>query len=140
MNDLNFRTGGSWDSTTLYNNGQEVMAAQLFVELNAGRDYDGAPTDGGVLAGAELTALVRPQDDPMNPWDILPGRLTMEFPGNIIILENSHPAVNLEDSQILLNGENVTERIVDLFVDINAVDDIASASPSTKTTGSAGTK
>ena len=41
MNDMTFQTSGDWENTTLYNNGVEVAAAQLFVELRAGRDdYD----------------------------------------------------------------------------------------------------
>ena len=127
MNDMIFRTGGSWDTTTLYNNGQEVATAQLYIELHAGRDYDGSPTDGGIANGADLTALVRPQDDPMAPWDIFPGRITLEFPNYSIALENTHPAVILEDTRLFLNGENVTDRLVDLVVDINAVDDVVSA-------------
>ena len=51
----------------------------------------------------------------------------MDFPGYNIVLENTHPAVELEDTRILLNGENVTDRIVDMVVDINAVDDVVSA-------------
>jgi hypothetical protein len=127
MNELVFRTGGSWDNTTLYNNGYEVPAAQLFIELQAGRDEWGDPTHGGILEGADLTALVRPQDDPMQPWDIFPGRITLEFPGYNLVVENYHPAVALENTRVFLNGEDITRRIVDLYVDINAVDDIVSA-------------
>jgi hypothetical protein len=127
MNDLIFHTGGSWDTTTLFNNGYEVPAAQLFIELHAGRDEWGDPVSGGILEGADLTALIRPQDDPMQPWDIFPGRITLEFPGYNLVVENNHPAVALENTRIFLNGEDVTRRIVDLYVDINAVDDVVSA-------------
>jgi hypothetical protein len=127
MNELVFRTGGSWDTTTLFNNGYEVAAAQLFIELHAGRDEWGEPVDGGIFEGADLAALIRPADDPMSPWDILPGRLTMEFPGYTLILENYHPAVYMENTRIYMNGENITDRVIDLYVDINAVDNVVSA-------------
>jgi len=127
MNDMVFRTGGDWDSTTLFNNGGEVPAAQLFVELHAGRDEFGDPISGGIFEGADLTALVRPADAPDDPFDILPGRLTLEFPGYNIVLENAHPGVYMDNTRILLNGDDVTDRVVDLFVDVNVLDDIVSA-------------
>ena len=72
MNDLIFRTNGSWDSTTLYNNGHEVPAAQLYIEIHTGRDYDGSPTDGGIANGTDLTALVRPQETRNHPGTSFP--------------------------------------------------------------------
>src|SRR4051794_7501212 len=127
MNDLVFHTGGDWNSTTLYNNGSEVPAAQLFVELQAGRDEWGNPVQGGIWESADLTAIVRPQDDPESPVDILPGRLTMEFPGHNIILENYHPMVELDSPRVWYNGQDVTNRVVELYVDVNAVDDVVKA-------------
>ncbi len=127
MNDMVFHTQGDWDSTTLFNNGMEVAAAQLFVELRAGRDDFGNPMDGGIFEGADLSALVRPQEAPDDPFDVLPGRLTLEAPGHTIILENYHPHVELDQTRVWYNGEEVTERVVDLYVDINALDDVVQA-------------
>jgi hypothetical protein len=127
MNDMIFHTDGDWPSTTLFCNGEEVPAVQLYVEIRAGRDEFGNPERGGIYDGTELTALVRPQDDPDNPVDILPGRLTLEFPGHNIVVENAHPLVELDETQVWYNGENVTRRIVDLYVDVNAADDVVKA-------------
>lgn len=127
MNDMIFQTGGDWESTTLFNNGAEVLAAQLFVELRAGRDEWGNPVQGGIYEGTDLTALVRPQDDPDDPFDILPGRITLQFPGHTIILENFNPMVDLDATHVWYNGDDVTRRIVDLYVDVNAIDDVVSA-------------
>lgn len=127
MNTLAFRTGGDWDSTTLFNNGFEVAAAQLYIELRAGRDDWGEPVQGGIFEGADLTAIIRPAEDPLAPWDILPGRITLDFPGYSLALENMHPEVYLPHTRIYFNGEDVTQRVVDLVVDINAVDNIVSA-------------
>lgn len=126
-NDLVFRTEGSWDTTTLFNNGYEVAAAQLYIELRAGRDDYGDEVAGGIWEGADLTALVRPADDPLAPFDIFPGRISLEFPGYRIVLENDHPEVDLRHLRIWFNGDDVTSRIVDLVVDINAVDDFVQA-------------
>jgi hypothetical protein len=127
MNDFIFRTGGDWDSTTLFNNGFEVPAAQLFIELSAGRDEYGDPVHGGIYEGADFTALIRPAEDPENPYDIMPGRISLEFPGYSVIIENYNPAMYLEATKIFLNGDNITDRIVDLYIDINAHDDVVSA-------------
>ncbi len=127
MNEMIFQTGGEWDSTTLYNNGVEVSALQLFVELRAGRDDWGNPVQGGIYDGTELTAYIRPQDSPEYPVDILPGRLTLTFPGHEVVLENYHPMVELDATQVYYNGQNITDRVIDVYIDINAQDDIVKA-------------
>ncbi|HLJ55122.1 MAG TPA: hypothetical protein VKT77_08775, partial [Chthonomonadaceae bacterium] len=91
MNNVVFQTGGDWDSTTLQNNGEEVLASQLFVELHAGRDDYGDPDRGGVMDGGELTAIIRTQADPQTAEGVFPGRLEMVFPGHTVQIENTHP-------------------------------------------------
>lgn len=127
MNNVVFSTGGDWDSTTLYNNGQEVMAAQLFVELVTGRDDYGEPTAGGINNGGEITAIVRPQENPQEQIGIFPGRLEMNFPGHTIIMENTHPAFTFEFTRVWYNGRDVTNNVLDVYVDINSVDDVVKA-------------
>jgi hypothetical protein len=127
MNNVVFQTAGDWDSTTLSNNGEEVLAAQLFVELHAGRDSYGDPDRGGVLDGGEITATIRTQADPQDPVGIFPGRLEMAFPGHTLQLENTHPTFAFEFTRVWYNGRDVTDKIVDLYVDINAVDNVVQA-------------
>jgi hypothetical protein len=126
-NEIIFRTGGDWDSTSLYNNGYEIAAAQLYIELRAGRDDFGDEVHGGIWEGADLTALIRPADDPLAPFDIFPGRISLEFPGYTVVMENLHPAVDMRHLQVWFNGEDITERVVDIVVDINALDDFVQA-------------
>src|SRR5258708_21349541 len=104
MNNVVFRTGGDWDTTTLSNNGQEVMAAQLFVEMKAGRDEFGEPDRGGVNNGGEMTAIIRAQDNPDVPIGIFPGRLEMDFPGPSLQIENTHPMFAFEFCPGWYNG------------------------------------
>ena len=127
MNDMTFQTGGDWDSTTLYNNGQEVEAAQLFIELRAGRDEWDNPMRGGIYDGTELTAIVRPQANPDYPVDILPGRITLTFPGHTIVVENYHPMVELTATRVYYNGQEITDRVIDVYIDVNATDDAVKA-------------
>ena len=121
MNNFIFSTGGDWDSTTLYNNGQEVMAAQMFVELTAGRDGYGEPTAGGISAGGEVTAIIRPQDNPDAEIGIFPGRLEMNCPGHTLIIENTHPNFAFEFTRVWHNGQDVTNHVMDIRVDIDAL-------------------
>lgn len=127
MNNVVFTTGGSWETTSLFNNEQEVMAVQLFVELHAGRDEWDDPSNGGISTGGEMTALVRPQDSPMEEWPVFPGRLEMNFPGHQIIVENMHPVFAFEYTRVWYNGRDVTNNVMDIFVDINAADNIVRA-------------
>ncbi len=121
MNNVEFRTGGDWDTTTLFNNGEEVLATQLFVELHCGRDQWGNPADGGVGNGGELTAIVRLQEDPNREVGIFPGRLEMIFPRHNLTMENTHPGFAFEFTRIWYNGHDVTDDVVDLMVNIDAV-------------------
>ena len=127
MNNVVFSTGGNWDTTTLHNNGQEVMAAQLFVELHAGRDEYGDPRRGGVGMGGEMTAIIRPQDDPNQEIGIFPGRLSLQFPEHQVIVENQNPAFAFEFTRVWMDGRDISDSILDLYVDINAVDNVVKA-------------
>ena len=122
MNHMVFNTGGDWDSTTLFNNNQEVLAAELLVDLKTGRNEYGEPERGGVGNSGEMVALVRPQDDPQREIGIFPGRLEMTFPGHAIVIENTHPTFAFEFTRVWYNGRDVTHNVMEVFVDINAVD------------------
>ena len=127
MNNVVFQTSGDWDTTTLENNGLEVMAAQLFIEMHAGRDAYGEPDRGGVFTGGEMTATIRTQAEPDLPVGIFPGRIDLQFPGHSVQIENTHPTFAFEFTRITYNGRDVTDKIMDFYVDINAVDNVVSA-------------
>lgn len=127
MNNVVFSTGGDWDSTTLHNNGVEVAAAQLFVELHAGRDEYGDARRGGVNLGGEMTAIIRPQDDPSQEIGIFPGRLALQFPAHQVIVENQNPAFAFEFTRVWMDGRDITDSVLDLYVDVNAVDNVVKA-------------
>ena len=119
MNNVTFKTGGDWDSTTLFNNGAEVLAERLFLEAHAGRDEDGEPVRGGVNDGGEMTAAIYPQGGG-GEMGIFPGRAEFEFPGHSLIIENTHPAFAFEFTQVWYNGEDVSNKVIDVYVDIDA--------------------
>lgn len=121
MNDVVFKTGGDWDSTTLFNNGQEVAANVLFVDAQTGRNEFGEPDTGGVNNGGEFTAYIVTQDDPNTQVPIFPGRLVIRVPKHELVVENSHPQFLFEASQVWLDQQDVTNNLVDLHVEIDAV-------------------
>jgi hypothetical protein len=127
VNSVVFRTGGDWDTTTLHNNGQEVFASQLLVELHCGRDAWGNPMDGGIGNGGEFTAIIRPQDNPGHEVGIFPGRLEMDFPHHSLLVENVHPGFGFEFTRVWYNGHDITDDVVDLLVNVDAVNNVVQA-------------
>jgi hypothetical protein len=115
-----FRTGGDWDSTTLWFNGEELLANQLYVELHAGHDEYGEPADGGVGLGGDLTAFVRTQADPDRELGVFPGRLEMLFPQHNVTIENTHPGFAFEFTRVWYNGHDVTDDVIELIVNVDA--------------------
>ena len=127
MNYFIFNTGGDWDSTTLFLNGQEFAAAQLFINLETGRDDYGQPARGGIGNGGDMTAYVQPQDTSQGQYVIFPGKIDLEFPLHKISIENPSPQFAIEFTRIVMDNEDVTDRVVDLQVDIDAINDRANA-------------
>jgi hypothetical protein len=123
MNQVVFRTGGDWDSTTLHANGEEFFAAQLFVEVTAGRNEWGEPAAGGIYNGGTITAIVRPQDNPNDEIGIFPGRLELYFPAHTLVIENAHPGFAFEMTRVWFDGHDITDDVMDILVDVNAIDD-----------------
>jgi hypothetical protein len=121
MNDVVFQTGGDWDSTTLYNNGQEVPANKLFVECQTGRNEFGEPDSGGVTLGGEITAFIETQADPGQQMAIFPGRLVFRVPKHELVVENNHPQFLFEVTQVWLDQQNVTNNVLDIHLEIDAV-------------------
>ena len=121
MNDVVFNTGGDWDSTTLYNNGQEVLANRFFIQMQCGRDEYGDPVRGGVGTGGEITAYVNTQDNPNFQAPVFPGRVVIRVPNHEVVLENTHPQFLFETTQVWLDQRDVTENVMDVYLDIDAV-------------------
>lgn len=121
MGHVLFETGGDWDSTLLLCDGEEVTAERLLVELRAGRDEDGEPCRGGVGAGGQMTATIRvPEAD--QPEAIFPGKLDMVFPKHRVSIVNEHPGFAFEQTKVWLDDREITAQVVEVIVDIDAVE------------------
>jgi hypothetical protein len=119
MNYFIFNTGGDWDSTTLYNNGQEFLANRLFVDLQVVRDFDGTPLRGGIANGGNITAFVEPQDG--GQFAIFPGQIDFEMPLHKVTLINSSPQFAFEFTQVIYDNVDVTSEVVEVQINIDAV-------------------
>lgn len=121
LNDVVFKTGGDWDSTTLFNNGQEVPANRLFVDAQTGRNDYGEPDTGGVNLGGDMTAYIEAQDTPSEQTPIFPGRLVIRVPNHEVVVENTHPQFLFEATQVWLDQQDVSNNLLELHLDVDAV-------------------
>lgn len=127
MEDIVFSTGGDWDSTSLYNRGQEILAAQLCVDLTAGRDDFGEIARGGISAGGEITAFIRTQAEPDLQMPIFPGKLTLKFPKHVLEIENTYPQFLFEGTRVGFDHEDVSNQVTEIKVNIDAENNIVQA-------------
>jgi hypothetical protein len=120
MNYFIFNTGGDWDTTTLYNNGQEFQADKLFIQLNTARDFDGSPTRGGLRNGGNMSAYVLPMGQ-SDEFAIFPGKIDIEVPTHKITIENTSPMFAIEFTRVWLDNAEVTDQVVDIEVIVDAI-------------------
>ena len=114
MNSLVFETQGSWDTTTLFNNDEEVFAARLYVSLRRARGWLGNDR------GGEMTAYVTLQDDPDNEIGIFPGSIEIRVPRNNLLIINRDPHFAFENIQIFYQEIEVTMSVAELYLEIDA--------------------
>ena len=126
MNYFIFNTGGDWDSTGLYLNGDEFAADRLYLKIETGRDYDGEPRKGGLRNGGQGTCYANPQGK-SEEWAIFPGKIDLEFPTHKVTLENQSPTFALELTKVTLDGQDVSDELLDLEIDVNAINDQVTA-------------
>jgi hypothetical protein len=122
-----FNTGGDWDSTTLFLNGEEFLASKLFVDLQTGRDEFGNLVRGGLANGGQMQAYVVPQDDGAPEQAMFPGRIDFEFPTHRITIENESPMFAIEMTSVILDGQDVSNEVTEIQINIDAVNNEVSA-------------
>ena len=127
MNYFIFNTGGDWDSTSLYLNGEEFPANRLYLRFETGRDVDGEPRKGGVTNGGEATGYALPQQSGAGEWALFPGKIDLEFPTHKVTIENQTPNFAIELTRVWLDGQDVSDELLDLEIDVDAIDNRVSA-------------
>lgn len=114
MNSLVFSTEGSWDTTTLMNNAEEVFASRLFIELRRKRGWMGGDQ------GGDLEAYVCLQDDPDNQIGIFPGSIEIQVPRHNVLFVNRDPHFAFESTQIYYQEIEVTMSVAEFYLEIDA--------------------
>ena len=114
MNSLVFATQGTWDTTTLFNNGEEVFATRLFVSLRRERGWIGNDR------GGDLTATVVLQDDPDEEVGIFPGSLEIQIPRNTVLIVNRDPHFAFESTQVYYQEIEVTMSVAEFYLEIDS--------------------
>lgn len=127
MNYFIFSTGGDWDTTSLYLNGENFPSKHLFVKFETGRDYDGEPRKGGLSNGGEATAYVLPEQTGAGEWAIFPGKIDLEFPTHKVTIENQSPTFAIELTRVWLDERDVSDELLDLEIDVDAIQNRVSA-------------
>ena len=122
-----FSTGGDWDSTNLFLNGEAFPAARLFIQLECGRDEYGNFVRGGLSVGGDMQAFVQSQDPSIPEQAIFPGRIDLEFPTHKVVIENNSPMFAIEMTSIQIDGREVSGEITEMIVNIDAINDEVSA-------------
>ena len=127
MNYFIFSTGGDWDTTSLYLNGENFPSQRLFIQFETGRDLDGEPRRGGITNGGEATALVIPEQSGAGEWAIFPGKIDLEFPTHKVTLENQSPTFAIELTRVWLDDREIGDELLDLQIEIDAIQNRVSA-------------
>ena len=127
MNYFIFNTGGDWDSTSLYLNGEEFPANRLYLRFETGRGYDGEPQKGGLANGGEASCYALPQQSGAGEWALFPGKIDLEFPTHKVTIQNQSPNFAIELTRVWLDGLDVSGELLDLEIDVDAIDNRVSA-------------
>ncbi len=131
-NNYLFITDKTWDGTNLYNHGEEVPAAQLFLHYRVERNVFDRIDGGGAEAFVVPMYVNGDGDQVILPRQgIFPGILDIQISGvsgqgvgTDIRVECNSPFFTFEDTRVFYEGVEVTETIVELFLDINYPDNV----------------
>lgn len=127
MNYFIFSTGGDWDTTSLYRNGEEFPANRLYIKFETGRDEDGEPRKGGLENGGDATCYIAPQQTSTGDWALFPGKIDLEFPRHKLTIENNTPNFAIELTRVTLDNRDVSNEILDIEIDVDAIQNRVSA-------------
>ena len=123
LNNYVFSTQGDWDTTTLTNNGEEVLANRLFIHLRMRPgDKLGNPGPG------EIVAVVFTQDNPDDECGLFPGIVTLDLPRHKIDIMNRDPNFEFEATRVSYQGIDVTPSVAEIFLEIDALQNVVQGS------------
>jgi hypothetical protein len=120
MNQFVLQTDGTWEGTIATLNGVPISPSQLRIQLFAGRNEYGEVAFGGCGHGGELEGYFLFADAPEVPQSLFPGTVQLVFPNEEIILEHPSPFLDVCGLTVRRRFEWISDKIVDLLVEVNA--------------------
>ncbi len=114
-----FSTGGDWDTTSLYRNGDQFPASKLYIELQTPRNDDGRPLKNGLQQGAEMTAYATSLDEGQEVA-IFPGKIDLEFPTHKVSIENATPQFAIEMTRVWIDEQDVSHEVSEILINIDS--------------------
>ncbi|MDR3706997.1 MAG: hypothetical protein P4L33_01755 [Capsulimonadaceae bacterium] len=138
-------TLGTWETTNLLNNQEEVAASRLFVHIVCDSERGGIRGGSGmehyVVPDRDDAAAAAASDDEKFP--LFPGRFeadlnipsgatnpdgTPAYSRNLVVVENTHPVVNQDFTRVwFLSGsggsvtddDEVTDQLLELYIELD---------------------
>jgi hypothetical protein len=128
LNDILFSTDGTWDNTNVFNLGNPLPCRRIFLDLKTYGEADG---ESGVDEGGSLTGWVdyvregfdNDPNPPLDRADIFPGAIEFQIKNKVVRVECTSREGNFLDTRVFVDGFEMTEEVVRVFADIDAIDD-----------------
>lgn len=142
-NNIILMTLGSWETTNLLNNDQEIAASRLFLQIVCDSER------GGIAGGSAMEHSVVLLDESGAPADdgqrypLFPGRFEADlniptgaknpdgapvYSRNLVVVENAHPTVNMDYTRVwfasgsggsVTQDDEVTEQLLELYIELD---------------------
>lgn len=129
LNDILFSTDGTWDNTNVFNCGKPLPCRRIFLDLRTYGEEDGESgvDEGGSLVGwVDYVAQGADEQDlhaPTERADIFPGAIEFQVKNQVVRVECSSREANFLATRVFVDGLEMTEEIIRVFAEIDAVDD-----------------
>ncbi len=115
-----FSTQGSWDTTTLFNNGEEIFASRLFLQFRQARNWLGSDK------GGEMEAIIR-SDDSGEEVGIFPGSIEIQVPNHSVLIQNRDPHFAFEETKIWYQEIEVTPTVAEFSIEVDSDQNVVQA-------------
>jgi hypothetical protein len=143
-NNVVLMTLGSWETTNLLNNQEEIATSRLFIHIVCDSQK------GGIRYGSSMEHSISPIDDPDAPenqesltYPIFPGRFEADlniptgsvnsdgspiYTRNLVVVENTHPTVNQDFTRVWYSSgqggsvsedDEVTDSLLEFYLQLD---------------------
>jgi len=127
-NHLLFMSDGTWDNTNVLNNNQPLCCRCIYVDLTIYNTDEGEAgvDEGGMLEGwvdyfpANVDTDIL---DNLVRGDLFPGSVEIQVNNRSLRIVCDDPELNFLDTQVFMDGIEITEDIARVYAKIDAIDD-----------------